>query len=179
MAVIAKEPQPEATAMTEIRNQLKSQDLDTLEASSLNTVGGRVFPDAAAVPSLRDLVSVADAWRATHATAYGGPIGGTDAVVTHAMQTDNVEAIFTPTGKQLAQISAVQVANGGGAPMTADLLIGGVLVAAGLTINPSESGGFDIDSTLIVGPSTPLQVHITSGTVADATSKAAYVLVGV
>lgn len=165
--------------MTEVRNQLKSQDLATLEASSLSTVGGRVFPDSAAVPSLRDLVSVVDAWRATHSTAYGGPIGGTDATVTHAMQTDNVEAIFTPTGKQLAHIVAVQVANGGGQPMTADLLIGGVIVASGLAINPAESGGFDIDAPLYVGPSTPLQVHITSGTVSDATAKAAYVFVGV
>ena len=165
--------------MTEIRNQLKSQDLNTLEASSLNTVGGRVFPDAAAVPSLRDLVSVTDAWRATHATAYGGPIGGTDAVETHQMQTDNVEAIYTPTGKQLARVIAVQVANGGGAPMTANLLVGGVVVTTGLTINPSESGGFDIDQPLICGPSTALQVHLTSGSASDAVAKVAYVLVGV
>jgi hypothetical protein len=95
------------------------------------------------------------------------------------MQTDNVEAIFTPTGKQLAHVVAVQVANGGGQPMTADLLIGGVIVASGLAINPTESGGFDIDAPLYVGPSTPLQVHITSGTVSDATAKAAYVFVGV
>lgn len=165
--------------MTEVRNQLKSQDLETLEAASLSTVGGRVFPDSAAVPSLRDLVSVVDAWRATHVTAYGGPIGGTDAVETHVMQTDNVEAIFTPSGKQVAQVIAVQVANGGGAPMTADLLVGGVILAAGLTINPAESAGFDLDAPVYVGASTPLQVHITSGTVSDATAKAAYFLVGV
>tara|TARA_Y100000361_G_scaffold148525_1_gene161459 strand:+ start:69 stop:566 length:498 start_codon:yes stop_codon:yes gene_type:complete len=165
--------------MTEVRNQFKSQDLATLEASSINTVGGRIFPDNAAVPNLRALIEVVDSWRATHAVAYGGPIGGTDAVVTHQMQTDSVEAIYTPTGKQVAQVVAVQVANGGGAPMTADLLIGGVVVTSGLTINPSESGGFDIDTTLLVGPSTPLQVHLTSGSASDAVAKAAYVLVGV
>ena len=63
--------------MTDVRNQLKSQDLATLEASSLNTVGGRIFPDNAAVPAVNALVSVADGWRATHAVAYGGPFGGT------------------------------------------------------------------------------------------------------
>jgi hypothetical protein len=52
-------------------------------------------------------------------------------------------------------------------------------LASGLAINPTESGGFDIDAPLYVGPSTPLQVHITSGTVSDATAKAAYVFVGV
>jgi len=165
--------------MTDVRNQLKSQDLATLEASSLNTVGGRIFPDNAAVPAVNALVSVADGWRATHAVAYGGPIGGTDAVETHQMQTDSVEAIYTPSGKQLARVIAVQVANGGGAPMTADLLVGGVVVTTGLTINPSESAGFDIDQSLICGPSTPLQVHLTSGSASDAVAKVAYVLVGV
>lgn len=165
--------------MTDVRNQLKSQDLNTLEATSLNTVGGRIFPDNAAVPAVNALVSVADGWRATHAVAYGGPIGGTDAVVSHQMQTDSVEAVYTPTGKQLASIIAVQVANGGGAPMTADLLVGGVIVSSGLTINPTESAGFDIDQTLYVGPSTPCQVHLTSGSASDAVAKVAYVLVGV
>lgn len=112
--------------MSDVRNQLKSQDLATLDATSLNTVGGRIFPDNAAVPAVNALVSVADGWRATHAVAYGGPIGGTDDVETHQMQSDSVEAVYTPTGKQLARVIAVQVANGGGAPMTAQLFVGGV-----------------------------------------------------
>lgn len=180
MEVLAKEPQPEEAAMTEVRNQLKSQDLATLEAASLSTVGGRVFPDSAAVPSLRDLVSVVDAWRATHVTAYGGPIGGTDDTNTHAMQTDNVEAVYTPTGKQVARISAVQVANGGGAPMTAQLYVGGVNTGVQeININPSDEAGFLLNSDLFVGNSTPLGVKITSGTVADATAKVSFILVGV
>lgn len=179
MEDLAKEPQPEAEAVTQVRNQLRLQDLATVDAESFSTVGGRLFPDAAAVPDLRDLVSIVDAWRASHAVAYGGPIGGTDAVTTHAMQTDSAEDVFTPTGSQVARIVAAQVANGGGQPMTADLLVGGVLVSQGLTINPAEAAGFDIDSALIVGPSTPLQVHITSGSVSDATAKVAHVLVGV
>lgn len=179
MEVLAQEPQPEAKAVTQVRNQLRLQDLATVAAESFSTVGGRLFPDSAAVPDLRDLVSIVDAWRASHAVAYGGPIGGTDGVTTHVMQTDSVEAVFTPTGSQVARVIAVQVANGGGAPMTANLLVGGVLVTSDLNINPTESAGFDIDSALIVGPSTPLQVHLTSGTVSDATAKVAHVLLGV
>lgn len=162
-----------------VRDQLRNQSFEQVDANSFNTVGGRVFPDNASVPDVQALIQIVNGWRASHAVAYGGPIGGTDEVTTHAMQTDNVEAIYTPQDKQLARIIAVQVANGGGAPMTADLLVGGCIVAQGLTVNPAESAGFDIDSNLIVGASTPLQVHITSGTVADATAKAAHVLVGV
>lgn len=175
------EPKEEGVAsVTEIRNQLKSQDLDTLEATSLSTVGGRVFPDAAAVPSLRDLVSVADAWRATHVTAYGGCIGGTDSVTNHQMQdgaTD--ETVLLPTGKQLHQIQAVSIVNSGPQPMTAHLLVNGVIVGPILDVNPTESAGFTISNSLTVGASTPLQVNLVTGTAADALVKIASVLVGV
>ena len=166
--------------MSEVRNQLKSQDLSTLEATSLSTVGGRVFPDNAAGPDLRALIEVARAWGATHAPANGGPIGGTDSTTTHQMQTDSVEAVYTPTGKQLARVVAVQVSNSGGAPMTAAVLVGGVdLGVQQITINPSESAGFPLTADVIVGPSTPLQVHLTSGSASDASVKVAHVFVGV
>ena len=164
--------------MSEVRNQLKSQDLSTLEATSLSTVGGRVFPDNAAGPDLRALIEVARAWGATHAPANGGPIGGTDDVSTHTMSTSD-EAVFTPTGKQLAQVSAVSIANGGGAPMIADLKIGGVVVDVGVNVDPSGAKPFELTVPLIVGPSTPVQVNLSEGTAADATVKVAYVLVGV
>tara|TARA_Y100000004_G_scaffold194286_1_gene258522 strand:+ start:520 stop:1017 length:498 start_codon:yes stop_codon:yes gene_type:complete len=164
--------------MSDIRNLLKGQDVENTTADQLHTIGGRVFLDQESVASLNDFANIAQAWRGVHALAYGGPIGGTDAVTTHQMQTDNVEAVLTPTGTQLHRVIAAQVANGGGAPMTADLLVGGVLVAQGLTINPAESAGFDLDASLVVGASTPLQVHLTSGSASDAVAKVASVLVG-
>jgi len=164
--------------VSDLRNILKGQSVDATTADQLHTIGGRVFLGQDAVAALRDFAAIADSWRGVHALAYGGPIGGTDSVTTHQMQTDNVEAILTPTGTALHDVVAVQVANGGGAPMTADLLVGGVVVASGLTINPSESAGFDIKRSLTVGASTPLQVHLTSGSASDAIAKAATVLVG-
>lgn len=166
--------------MSEVRNQLKSQDLSTLEATSLSTVGGRVFPDNAAGPDLRALIEVARAWGATHAPANGGPIGGTDSTTTHQLQTDSVEAVFTPTGKQLARVMAVQVSNSGGAPMTAQLFVGGVNTGVQeININPAEDAGFLLESDIIVGPSTPLGVKLTSGSASDASVKTAHVFVGV
>lgn len=180
MAIVAKEPQQGEATMSEIRNQLKSQSLADLEASSIATVGGRVFPDNAASIDLRALREIVDSWRSTHAPAYGAPIGGTDDVATHNMQTDGIEAVFTPSGKQVARIVAVQVANGGGAPMTADLYVGGVLTgAAQININPSEAAGFAITSDLFAGSTNPVQIKLPTGSASDATVKVAYILTGV
>jgi len=166
--------------MTTIRDQLRNQDLTTVDPASFAVVGGRSFPDRAGIPDLNALINIVDAWRATHAVAFGGPIGGTDTTATHAMQTDAVEAVYTPQNRQVARIVGAQVANGGGAPMTAQIYVGGVnLGVQEININPSDSAGFLLQSPVFVGADTPLQVKITSGTVADATVKVAYILCGV
>jgi hypothetical protein len=166
--------------LTNVRDQLRNQDLATVDASSFSTVGGRVFPDSAAVPDVRALTDIVNGWRAAHAVAYGAPIGGEDSTVSHNMQGDTIEAVYTPTGKQVARIIGVQVSNGGGAPMTADLYAGGVLLGVQqINVNPSEASGFLLQSDIYVGPSTPLQIKIASGTPSDATAKVAFVLCGV
>jgi hypothetical protein len=165
--------------MTTVRDQLRNQSLGDVDPASFSTVGSRVFPDRAAVADTRALTEIVDAWRSTHAVSFGGPIGGTGAVETHVMQTDAVEAVYSPQDKQVARVVAVQVANGGGAPMTASLHVGVLLGVQQITINPSEASGFLLQSEVIVDASTPLQIKIESGTVSDATAKVAYVLVGV
>lgn len=166
--------------MTTIRDQLRNQNLGTVDPASFSEVGSRVFPDRGAIPDANALINIVEAWRATHAVAYGGPIGGSDVVTTHVMQTDAVEAVLTPQNRQVAQIIAVQVANGGGAPMEADLYVGGVLVGVQrITINPGEENGFALTTSVLAGADTPLQVKIPSGTVSDATAKVASILLGV
>ena len=64
--------------------------------------------------------------------------------------------------------------------MTAQLYVGGVNTGVQeININPSDEAGFLLNSDLFVGNSTPLGVKITSGTVADATAKVSFILVGV
>lgn len=165
--------------MSDLRNLLKGQTIDDTTADQVHTIGGRVFLDQSGVPSLRDFAEIVQAWRGVHALAYGGPIGGTDAVTTHNMQTDNVEAVLTPTGTAVHRVVAVQVANGGGAPMTAQIYVGGAnLGVQEININPSEEAGFLLNSDVFIGNSTPLGVKITSGSATDATVKIASVLVG-
>lgn len=164
---------------SELRNILKGQTIDSTDASTLHDVGGRVFLDGSSIAALNDFAKMADSWRGVHALAYGGPIGGTDDVTTHAMQTDSVEAVLTPSDKQVMRVLAVQVANDGGAPMTAQLYVGGVNTGIQeININPSEEAGFLLENPLVIGNSTPLGIKITSGTVSDATAKVAHINVG-
>ena len=166
--------------MTNVRDQLRNQSLGDVDPASFAVVGSRVFPDRTAMADTSALIAIVDAWRSAHAISYGGPIGGTDDTTTHTMQTDGVGAVYTPQNRQVAQIIAVEVGNGGGQPMSADLYVGGVLTGvAQINVNPSESSGFNLERPVFVGASTPLQVKLLSGNPSDATVKVAYILVGV
>jgi len=66
--------------MSEISNQLKSQTLGDVSASSFGTVGGRVFPDLGATADFLDLIKIVDAYRATHNPNYGTHIPGSGAM---------------------------------------------------------------------------------------------------
>lgn len=153
--------------MGELRNQLKSQTLDSLTASSLSTVGGRVYPDDAAVPDLGALVSVLDSWRAVHVPSYGAPIPQTGTLHTHAMTGSDLENVVDVSAGVL-KVQAVSLTNGGPAPILFDVYVGGVaLNSDALAADPGNFRAFAIPSPLFIDENTPLQVKITSGTPTD------------
>lgn len=65
---------------TEIRQQLRNQSLEELLPSSINTVGDRIFPDDMAILDMEALQQIVQAWRSTHAVAYGQVIPNTGAI---------------------------------------------------------------------------------------------------
>jgi hypothetical protein len=107
--------------MDEIRNQFKSQTLNTLKASSINTVGGRVFPDAPAITDLEAFKAVVQSWQGVHAPTYGQPIAGTNAVVQGTGQGNILELT---NDNEVVRIDAVHINNLGAAPLTAYIRIG-------------------------------------------------------
>lgn len=143
MAHLAQEPQPEAEAVTQVRNQLKSQDLSTLEASSLATVGGRVYPDAQAIADLGALAHITEAWRAVHVPTYGAPIPGTGNVQSLTAEAPNSwQDVVVPTGQQVTAVQFAAVFNGDpGVAATVDVAIkdadGTAYVASSLNVPPS------------------------------------------
>ncbi len=107
--------------MDEIRNQFKSQTLNSLKASSINTVGGRVFPDAPAITDLEAFKAVVQSWQGVHAPTYGQPIAGTNAVIQGGGQGDILELT---DDNEVVRIDAIHINNTGVAPLTAYIRIG-------------------------------------------------------
>jgi len=62
--------------MSEVRNQLKSQDLDTVEPAAFKNVGGVIYPDQAARNNLEALRDITHGFQAVHLPTYGHAIPG-------------------------------------------------------------------------------------------------------
>ena len=159
--------------MSEIRNQLKSQSLESVVPSTFNTVGGRVFPDSSSLDGQLDLRQIVDAWSAVHAPTYGNPIGQSSTTVAIAGAAGEAEVdVLTATKSQVYRVQSIALANGGGAaPVVAKILLGDCPLILDATAAPSSAGEPVLSGTgpFFVDLNSPLKFAVTSGTGTDAT----------
>jgi len=161
----------------ELSNQLKSQNLDTVEPSSLLKVGGPVFPDVPTVGGLASFRHVVDSYRAVHTPSYGTAIPKTGLVTSK----DGQELLLTPTVNEIHHLLGVSFTNSGGsAPIVVNILLGGSegfpiqldsqQSLSNFAVPPGSSvASFPLD--LYVGKNLPVFVKVISGTAAELNTK--------
>jgi hypothetical protein len=154
--------------MGEIRNQFKSQSLDSLAAKSIQTVGGRVFPDAPSVEDLLAFKAVVESWQGVHLPTYGQPIAGSNAVAEGTGQGTMLQAA---NDNEVYRIDSIFLNNSGGAPLTAVVRLGTAPINS--TMDSMNNQVLQpAGNALIMGPFfmdsiTSLGVLVTDGTAAD------------
>jgi|TARA_R110000824_G_scaffold58618_1_gene158330 hypothetical protein len=158
----------------ELANQLKNQNFNTVLPSAFLQVGNPVFPDDSSQIALNQLHQIIEAYRSIHLPTYGTPIPGTGATVGLVGAGDLLAAL----GNEVYYVQAIHLSNGGGAPITVNITLGGV------PINSSDVGtvGPSPETKAIVGPfyvdsGLPLKVAVSDGTASDLTTKVVYVKV--
>tara|TARA_R110000803_G_scaffold4729_1_gene15803 strand:+ start:409 stop:912 length:504 start_codon:yes stop_codon:yes gene_type:complete len=161
----------------ELRNQLKSQDLSNLLASSVSNVGGSVFPDEPAAVDIEVFTSIIEAWQKVHVPSYGTPIAGSFVVAS----VDGSETILTPSTNQVARVQAIACENtGGAAPIIVNLVLGSTVIASNIRVDPLSitelSSQVPALFPIYLDKSLPLSISVTSGTAADLTTEGIYSL---
>lgn len=154
--------------MSEIRNQLKSQNLGAVNASSLLQVGGEIYPDASAINNMLDFQQIVSAFRAVHQPSFGSPIAGSNAVAEGTNQGTMLQA---SNDNEVYRIDSIFLNNTGGAPITAVVRLGTAPINTTMSsmnnqvIQPAENalimGPFFMDSITTLG------VVVTDGTAGD------------
>ena len=155
----------------ELRDLLKSQNLDTVLASSFKQVGGAVFPDRKAASDLDDFVQVIQSYRGVHSPTFGVPIPMSGAVST----VDGTGTLLAPSKTEVCLIEAISLNNSGAAPIEVLIKIGDVGVTL-VVSNPSADTPVSISSKY-TSYNLPVTVTVISGTAADLTTTCAYQLV--
>lgn len=159
--------------MSEIRNQLKNQNLEAVLPASLAQVGGQVFPDEPSIQDQLDFEQIVRTWSSVHAPTYGNPIGSTSSTITKAGAAGEAEVdVVTATKSEVYRVQSIALANGGGAaPVVAKILLGDCPLILDATAAPSSSGEPVLSGTgpFFVDVNSPLKFAVTSGTGTDAT----------
>lgn len=157
---------------TEIRQQLRNNTLGDTLATTINTVGGRVFPDDLAVIDLDALNQIVGSWQSTHVQTYGEVLPNSGAIAEGIADGGGI----APNDNEVLDIVAIDCANAGGAPIeftlsVGDLAIINTAIPPNGGITSSELGAL-FPMTLSKGLS--LKFTVTSGTESDFSAKVAY-----
>jgi len=153
----------------QIQNLLKTQSLEAVSPAAFKQVGGVMFPDATANIDMARLVSIVSAFQSVTSPNYGQPIPQTSQVISCV----GSETLLSNTKNTTSLIQGISVTNGGGVPITCDILVGSAIVAQ-LVANPSSTTiGLSIGSSpFYVDSANPLTVSVTSGTASELTTTA-------
>ena len=95
----------------ELRNLLKSQDLDTVKPTSFKQVGGVVFPDEGTAQDLQDFNQVVDSFKAVHLPTNGAVcIPGTTLTTTVTMTDSQTnKTLLTGESNTVREIVSIWV----------------------------------------------------------------------
>ncbi len=150
----------------ELRNLLKSQDLNTVNPSAFKQVGGVVFPDQEAAMSLADFGTIVEAFRAVHLPAYGQAIP--QSAKTSSI-TNNGD-LLSVSGNTVAVVQAIEIETSGSDPATCNVELNGVMLVAA-TADPLGAAAVTLPYPVVVDSAGTLSV---TGSSADLTLKCTY-----
>jgi len=175
------------TSMTQTRDQLRNQPLSDLEASSISTVGGRIFPDTAAMGDLGALLQIVEAWRDVHAPTYGAPIPGTGDTAVHQFELPNtIETVFAASAGTVASVQMITVQNAGAGSIVLDLfltdadgtnidVLDDLNIAAGEVVNLMTNASIGFPQ-FFADESLQIRGRVVTGTPGDCYAKVNYIL---
>lgn len=157
--------------MTEIRQQLRNQSLEDLLTTSINTVGGRIFPDDLAVIDMDALNQIVSTWRSTHVSAYGQVLPNSGALAEGITDGGGLSV----EDNEVLDVVAISCANAGIAPIEITIGVGDLILYAG-AVPPGNLTSTEIGAIfpLTLSKGLSLKFVVTSGTSGDFSAKVAY-----
>tara|TARA_Y100000361_G_C11159946_1_gene346620 strand:- start:3222 stop:3761 length:540 start_codon:yes stop_codon:yes gene_type:complete len=93
----------------ELRNLLKSQNLDTVQPTAFKQVGGVVFPDQMASRDLKDFDEIVKGFRSVHIPYFGHEIPSTNGYSETSVSSATTTKILTPNVNETVVVKALEL----------------------------------------------------------------------
>ena len=121
--------------------------------------GSPIFLDIRTSSDINSINTLNQSYARIHSPAYGQPIAGSGL----SSSRSGSGTVITPTGNEVYRIMGVSFTNSGGAPVTLDLGLGGVVIQFNAVVNPGETLVATLPSTIFCDSESHLYVTVTSG----------------
>ncbi len=95
--------------LSELRNQLKSQNLDTVQPAAFKQVGGVVFPDTKAKLDLLALREIINGFQNVHLPSYGHSIAGSSYAKVTSITDATVSKLLEPDINEVYRVDTLNV----------------------------------------------------------------------
>ena len=157
---------------SQFNNLIQSKSIASITPQQILDAGKPVFFDVMTSADIASINRLVQAYSRIHAPTYGQPIPLSGKITAG----DGNGAIYTPNSTEIARIVSIKVTNGGGAPMTANLTIGGQTYEQ-ISIDPTNPAFSLTARDLLIDKNLPIGITATSGSPADLTTSVISILV--
>lgn len=160
-------------AMPSQFNQLvQSLSIASITPQQILAAGDPIFLDIKTASDINSINTLIQSWSRIHAPTYGQPIpsSGLDSAGV------GIVTLLAPTGQEVRQVFAIQVANAGAAPIVGTISIGGSKVVDFVS-EPGATAAIPLFFPLILDSNLTLRIGVSSGTASDLTTSCSSFLI--
>ena len=150
--------------MSEVQNQLNSQNYETVLVDAFKTVGNRVFPDQPATMDINDLNRIVNGYRSTHLPSYGQPLpnSGTEFIAVGTTVGDEVDLVQA-LDNQVVLVSAYSLENTDTGAIEVSVKIGNTIIEIA-SVPGNASVASQASFPYYISKGQKLTITVTSGT---------------
>jgi hypothetical protein len=158
---------------SQFNNLIKSKSIASITPQQILAAGQIIFLDASTSQDLKSINKSIPAYQHIHSPTYGQPIPLSGEV----SSVEGSETLLAPGNNEIRRVLGIDITNAGaGAPIVANVTLGGVIVIAGAIVAPSETAVVSVPSNLYASKNLPLAISVSSGTAAELTTQVASIL---
>ena len=138
---------------------VQAQSISSITPQQILAAGEPIFLDIRTSSDINSINTLIQAYARIHSPAYGQPIAGSGL----SSSKTGSGTVITPLANEVYRMIGINFTNSGGAPVTLDLGLGGVIIQKDIVVGPGETSIATPTFTVFADSESHLYVTVTAG----------------